>query len=152
MHAADARQLATQLMRQHLDDSWTFRWSTARNTLGACNYDRRRISLSRPFAEHNDEPAVRDIILHEIAHALTPPEVYGNRPHGHEWRVAAMKLGATPTTCQDPRNIVVPPGRYEGRCPIDGCTTVTQRQRMTARAHNFICRTHGESIVWTRNH
>ncbi|MEM9915799.1 MAG: SprT-like domain-containing protein, partial [Planctomycetota bacterium] len=75
MDLPSAGQLALSLMQHHglADAGWTFRFNQRKRSLGLCNYTTQRIELSAPFVTRNDEPEVRDVILHEIAHALTPP-------------------------------------------------------------------------------
>jgi hypothetical protein len=41
---------------------------------GRCNHHARLIELSAPFARTVDAVEVMDVMLHEIAHALTPEE------------------------------------------------------------------------------
>ncbi|MEM9751768.1 MAG: SprT-like domain-containing protein [Planctomycetota bacterium] len=97
-----ARQLAEALMREHglPERGWRFAWGHGRRTLGSASVRKRRLSdgavettrtlrLSRHFVEHNDEPAVRETILHEIAHALVGPEL----GHGPAWRAQCVELG-----------------------------------------------------------
>jgi len=90
-----ARALALDLMAEHgVTAPWTFEFDNAKSRMGACNYQRRRISISRYFTEHATEAQVRDTILHEIAHALTP-----GAHHGTRWKAVALRIGATPRSC-----------------------------------------------------
>ena len=91
MEREDAARLARGLMVEHGLSGWTFRFDRARRRAGLCRYDRREISLSGPLTELYDEADVREVVLHEIAHALA-----GAR-HGHDavWRATARSLGST---------------------------------------------------------
>lgn len=91
MEREDAARLARGLMAEHGLSGWTFRFDRARRRAGLCRYDRREISLSGPLTELYDEADVREVVLHEIAHALA-----GAR-HGHDavWRATARSLGST---------------------------------------------------------
>ncbi|MEO0515334.1 MAG: SprT-like domain-containing protein [Planctomycetota bacterium] len=75
MDLPSAGQLAHHLMQTHglPAAGWTFRFNQRKRTLGLCNFTAKRLELSAPFVTRNDEPQVRDVILHEIAHALNPP-------------------------------------------------------------------------------
>ena len=88
MELAQARHLAISLIREHLSDEWTFSWINAKKVYGQCNYVRKQILLSKVLTIHRSENAVRQTILHEIAHALAPG-------HGHNrvWRKVAESLG-----------------------------------------------------------
>ncbi|GAB6939828.1 SprT-like domain-containing protein [Isoptericola variabilis] len=91
MEREEAARLARGLMADHGLSGWTFRFDRARRRAGLCRYDRREISLSGPLAELYDEADVREVVLHEIAHALA-----GAR-HGHDavWRATARSIGST---------------------------------------------------------
>lgn len=91
MEREDAARLARGLMTEHGLSGWTFRFDGARRRAGLCRYDRREISLSGPLTALYDEADVREVVLHEIAHALA-----GAR-HGHDavWRATARSIGST---------------------------------------------------------
>jgi predicted SprT family Zn-dependent metalloprotease len=86
-----AERLARGLMAEHGLRGWTFRFDRARRRAGLCRYDRREISVSGPLAALYGEADVREVVLHEIAHALVGPR------HAHDdvWRAAARRLGAS---------------------------------------------------------
>ena len=67
-----AQQCANDLMAEHglTAGGWSFAFNRRKRSLGICNYTGKRIELSSAFVARNDEAAVRDTILHEIAHAL----------------------------------------------------------------------------------
>ena len=75
MDLPSAGRLAEALLQQHglAGAGWTFRFNQRKRSLGLCNFTHRRIELSAPFVARNPEAEVRDVLLHEIAHALTPP-------------------------------------------------------------------------------
>ena len=67
-----------------------FVYNRGKRTLGMCDFTRKRIELSRYFVAHNDEAAVRDPLLHEIAHALAGEKA----GHGPKWRRVCERIGA----------------------------------------------------------
>jgi predicted SprT family Zn-dependent metalloprotease len=81
----------------HLEDhglkaqGWVFKWMarSATSTFGICRTRRKVISISPRLAEVNTEERVERVILHEIAHALTPRD----RGHGPEWKQACRRIG-----------------------------------------------------------
>lgn len=83
--------MQAELARQGLSD-WTFVYDDARTRAGCCMYDRRQISMSRRFAAACPMDAVRDIAMHELAHALLPGE-----GHSRRWRDLAVSLGSRGT-------------------------------------------------------
>lgn len=126
-----ARLLAHDLLRAHRLDGWRFRFDHAKRRLGCCHYGRRTISLSLPLVRLNDEAVVRDTLLHEIAHALTP-----GAGHGPAWRRQAAALGAVPRRCADADEVALPPAPFALVC--DGCGARLPRYRRPRRA--LVCR------------
>lgn len=75
---------------------YEMQWSRAKRRLGACHYDIPAIKVSKPLAELNSLDTMRDVVLHEIAHAQVGP----GHGHGEVWRRAARSLGALDRACQ----------------------------------------------------
>jgi predicted SprT family Zn-dependent metalloprotease len=133
MHPADARDLATNLMSAHGLAGWTFRFDHARRRFGSCRCRAKVITLSRPLTILNGTDQVRDTILHEIAHALTPGD-----GHGPKWRAACLRIGAAPKRCYTDTEVTSPPrkpARYRFGCPP--CAWWVDRRRLTRR--KYIC-------------
>jgi predicted SprT family Zn-dependent metalloprotease len=75
---------------------WQFALDDARLRAGACFYDRKTVRVSRHLAGRS-EAEVRNIVLHEVAHALVGPEA---RPqHGAAWRAQALAIGCDGARC-----------------------------------------------------
>lgn len=88
---AHVRRDAEEMLRTHLDSSWTFAFDNAKRRAGACDYTRKRITVSRYLAARYDDETNRQTLLHEIAHALA-----GARAgHGAAWKRTALALGYT---------------------------------------------------------
>jgi predicted SprT family Zn-dependent metalloprotease len=119
-----ARTLALGLMAEHeaLAD-WRFAFSRhARRTLGVCRHRQKVIVLSAAFVTLNTDDVVRDIVLHELAHALV------GAGHGHDavWKAKAVAVGANPErVCTE---AVMPPGEWVATCPTCGHTFDRYRQ------------------------
>ncbi|MBR3142146.1 MAG: hypothetical protein IKF09_03235 [Clostridiales bacterium] len=109
-----------ELVHQFLPDL-PVEWSNSRYTLGVCcnKHDEEGneypdlIRISRPMAKVNSWDAIRIIVLHEIAHALTP----GHR-HDGVWRNKCIEIGGSPdvyaTDVNNPRpgyntQVIFPP-------------------------------------------
>jgi predicted SprT family Zn-dependent metalloprotease len=134
----EAANLAKSLMRQHglVDAGWSFKFDHARRRFGSCAPTLKRITLSRPLTFLNTEAEVRDTILHEIAHALTPGD-----GHGRKWKAACVRIGAKPQRCYTDQQVVAPPRRP---APMQiGCTRCdlwSDRRRRPAPGTKYICR------------
>ena len=142
MHPHDAREMAHELMRRHGLAGWQFRFDHARRRFGSCRYEPRLITLSRPLTILNGPEQVRDTLLHEIAHALTPGD-----GHGAKWKARCRELGAKPVRCYGDDAVVSPPraaARYRLGCLA--CAWWVERRRLT-RA-KLICRKCRGTLVY----
>ena len=72
-------------------EPWTFDFDRAKRRAGLCNFTDRRITVSRYLAEKYELEEVRQILLHEVAHALVGPDA----GHGPTWRSTAASIGYT---------------------------------------------------------
>lgn len=81
------------LTERHLEaqglQGWTFAWTKGTSTFGVCRYSTKQIRVSKPMARVNSEERVERLILHEIAHALTPDDP----GHGREWKAKCAEFG-----------------------------------------------------------
>lgn len=85
------RREAEALIERHLDASWSFAFDNAKRRAGACDYTRRRITVSRYLSARYDDETNRQTLLHEVAHALAGP----GSGHGADWKRTARALGYT---------------------------------------------------------
>lgn len=112
MEARAALALARELMDAHGLSAWSVRFDRARRRAGTCRFTERAITLSRPLTELYEPERVREVVLHEIAHALVGPA------HGHDatWRATARRIGSTGlrTVAADAPS---PPAPWRGVCP-----------------------------------
>ncbi len=142
MNLYEARNLARSLMAAHNLTGWTFTFDHARRRFGACSPTRKRITLSRALTLLNGEGEVRDTILHEIAHALTPGD-----GHGRQWKAMCLRIGARPVRCYTDAHVTSPPRRVaplQIGCPA--CGWWHNRHRLTRR--KLICKTCRTGVVF----
>lgn len=93
-------------------EPWTFDFDRAKRRAGLCNFTDRRITVSRYLAEKYELVEVRQILLHEVAHALVGPEV----GHGPTWRSTAASIGYTGGRTHD-GEIAHEQAPWVGQCP-----------------------------------
>jgi len=141
MNLNDAQRLALALMHEHnlLVRGWKFEFDRSVRRFGCCRYGSRKITLSRQLVHLNDEARVRNTILHEIAHALTP-----GAGHGRVWKAMAKAIGCIATRCYDSSEInnnlgeaVRVKAKYVGTCP-SGRHTI-RRHRVTDGMRGMSC-------------
>ena len=82
---------ADQQLEKHGLSSWRFVFDNAARRYGACFYEDKVISMSEQFCLKSTKEDIKDVLLHEIAHALVGEE------HGHDavWRTKAFEIGST---------------------------------------------------------
>lgn len=107
-----AHSEARRLMDLHGFASWNLNYFADQKTFGRCIYRTKTILLSHPLVAINVEERVKDVILHEIAHAYCP-----GQSHNHVWMRKASELGCTPKECYSFDNTVsaLP---WVGVCPM----------------------------------
>lgn len=150
MNLNEAETLAKSLMTQHGVGYLAFAFDGGKRRMGATFFLNiggsklpTKITLSRHYAALLSEQEVRDIILHEIAHALAGHAA----GHGPVWRNAARKIGAKAERCgvasASPEHSVL------GTCPV--CDKVVSRQhRLPLRVYfHSKCGKHSV-LTWTR--
>lgn len=115
---------AREFMDKHGLRHWSVALSHGMSTAGWC-YDRKRlISLAYKVMENWSLTDVRDIILHEIAHALTPRD----KGHGASWKAKCVEIGANPKRCYD-ESLPTPEGKW-----IESCECGDNRDRAHRRS------------------
>lgn len=116
---AACESIMRNLMREHLPvsvyGSWSFSWDKAVRRLGQTDYNKRRITLSRPIALIIGPERMRDTMLHEIAHVIAGRDA----AHGPAWRAVCRRIGAIPNACASTVDLSldVPLLAYVGTCP-----------------------------------
>ena len=92
------KEFALQKMEEWglIEEGWSFVWDTrAVRRYGQCRYRQREIGVTKVLANLNTIEESKDVVLHEIAHALTGPG------HGHDWawKQKCVLVGARPERC-----------------------------------------------------
>lgn len=109
--------LARRLLDEHGLTDWRVRLDRARRRAGSCRYQSKEITLSAQLLPSYPHAKVRDVILHEIAHAL----VGAAHGHGPVWQRTALRLGANPRARLQ-GDLPRPPAPWVGTCPSCGAS------------------------------
>jgi predicted SprT family Zn-dependent metalloprotease len=138
-------QFARELLTEHGLYDWSFEFNRRKLQMGLCLFGLRQIALSVHFVEMNDDAAVRDTLLHEIAHALVGPG------HGHDavWKAKCREIGARPERLGYEVNM--PIGRWHAICP--GCGRMHSRHRRPKHMIGWHCSYCGRErgrLTWTQ--
>jgi len=107
MSKHEQKGMADEMLREHglAAAGWQFRFGRPpHGWLGCCDYARKSIVIDG-LALPGRGDLLRDVILHEIAHALLPPEC----GHGREWQAMAISLNCNPTPYTSVAGVSVAP-------------------------------------------
>lgn len=110
MNRTEALSLYTSLMREHglTVKGWRPKINTrASRRLGCCSYRNKTLDISAWHVDNGTVEAIRDTMLHEIAHALAGPHT----EHGPEWQAACRRIGARPEQYARKEDCNTPPWR-----------------------------------------
>jgi hypothetical protein len=131
------KALALELMDEHglSENGWNFYFNDNRSSLGLCRYVSKVIELSIHFVDNSGMFAVRDIILHEIAHALVGWEA----GHGTKWKQKAIEIGGTGNRCGEMNT----PFKFKGEC--------TGHWHKANQRKVHFCKDCESPIVWSKN-
>ena len=99
----EIKQYALEQMKKWelTEQGWSFVWDTrAVRRYGQCRYRSKEIGITKKLANINTIEETKDVVLHEIAHALV------GRGHGHDyvWKRMCRKVGAKPERCYTPED------------------------------------------------
>jgi SprT protein len=126
------REMAEPLMIVHDIGDWTLAFDESKQRAGVCRREIPVIGLSAPimtkWQRAGNYAMIKDVILHEIAHALT------TGGHDQEWRHMCVLIGANPERCFDDELAIA--GTYRGTCPNGH---VLRRHRLTRAAKTMSC-------------
>lgn len=103
MEINKAERLTRKLMNKHGLVKWDIKVEDTTDFAAACltknfAYDTKKstgtIYLSRPYMIPMTDFQVRQVVIHEIAHALVDPRLAGEKGgHGLAWEAKARELG-----------------------------------------------------------
>jgi len=124
-----------KLMATHgLLPEWTLAFDRAKMRAGLTNFETKTITLSEYMIETASEQDVRNVLLHEIAHALVGPF------HGHDdvWRAKALEIGCDGSRCHALGHFVEPLWSLDCPCGATHMTRhVLRRESMASYACKF---------------
>lgn len=92
MTLTDIQTFAEAKLLEHNLTDWHFKFGKSKRALGMCKRSTKVIEFSKHWIEVLEDAEIKDTILHEIAHALTPED----KGHGDAWKATCRRIGARP--------------------------------------------------------
>lgn len=128
MNLQEAHVKALLLMQKHnlISQGWIFGFCRSNRKLGYCDMRNKVVYVSKNVIENNEWEVIEKIVLHELAHAISPPRFnpFTRRweMHGYDWKKTCIKIGADPARIFDPSQseINMPLPKYSSTCPCCG--------------------------------
>lgn len=155
------RALATELKNKHYELlSWNISFNKRKKAFGVCNYIHREISLSVLLIPFMSDKAIKETIIHEIAHALTK-----GHDHDNVWRRTCIELGGTgdrvggSNKFKDGENgrseFHETSSKYTLTCPTCGCKSYINRMPKRSQScgqHGDRCYNPTHKLILTQNY
>ena len=139
MDVTVAKNMAVSLMKEHglLYRGWQFEFNTRKGAYGVCAHSKKIIYLSILYTRAMKNPnEVKNIILHEIAHAL----VGSGHGHNYVWRRKALEIGCDGQRCNtyelEDKHVSY---KYLATCPC--CGKAVGVSRKPKRTYWHLCNT-----------
>jgi S-ribosylhomocysteine lyase LuxS involved in autoinducer biosynthesis len=138
------QDIADMFINQFGLSDWGFSFDKAKMRCGACRYAKKKITISIYFVMNPDIPfeVIRDVILHECAHALVGHE----HAHNDVWRAKAVEIGCSGCRTYNYSTGASPNIFAMCRC---GRTTIW-RHRMSKKLLKSSCKACGTRLHVTR--
>lgn len=154
MKLVPTRALAEKLMAEHglTEKGWRFNFDKAKVRFGACHWATKEITLSQDLVRLNEEPRVKNTILHEIAHALAGQKA----GHGRDFVIMARTIGCDGHMYYNVGNtldlplVQLPAPKYEATCDCEG--KVHRKERLSAghKRGRYYCNNCHAKLIYKR--
>ncbi len=138
----EVQEKGRKIMGQHGLKAWEFDLDQAKGRAGACDFVRKRITVSCGYALKVPEHELIDTILHEVAHAL----VGGKHKHDNTWKSVAVRIGCSGKRCHSYDFTEPTVTKYcENGCWNRGLL------KAPSKTQQRICTKCGGRVLWRRN-
>jgi predicted SprT family Zn-dependent metalloprotease len=145
MNTYEARDMARNLLSTHglSDQGWSFKFNTNATRVGVCRFRYKSIEVSSKFLAQMDEARLRNVLTHEIAHALVGP----GRGHGPVWVRMHKSLGGDGQRCQQGITLTTDQYLYRIVCSVDK-RILGHANRKGKRLARSVCTCHSQPPLW----
>jgi hypothetical protein len=118
---------------------WKFEWDSAKRRFGRCTPGTKLISISYPLVKQNRDnlEVVRNVVLHEVAHAIHWT-IYKKANHDSVWQNIALTIGCDGRRCYSNETVKPTKSKYSLVCPCCG-KEYPKHKKPTREASCGIC-------------
>jgi predicted SprT family Zn-dependent metalloprotease len=153
MDLVRAHRLATDTIEGHGIYA-PITWNNARTAAGACKFyakgpeqgEVHSFVFSRPIFRLLDDDAARNVITHELAHALAGLSA----GHGYEWKRIHLSLGGDGKRCHEDDEIVHAVSKWKAECR-ENRKVIATANRLSERKRRSLCSCHRKPVLWIEN-
>lgn len=148
----EIEQFALVKMKNYLKRDWRFEFSEKmENSFGLC-YSSKIIRLSSKYIRLNLNffHIIKDVILHEIAHAIQF-EKQGYLSHDKHWKLICSQIGAKPRRLYTPKDLTCPCELWALRDAITGEVLGYSKEDLRSVAEEFTDSEIRLESVWCGN-
>ena len=94
MEKREVIELARGLFLKHGLSEWTFEIYKRKRSCGTCFYTKKKIAISKFLIKYATDEQIKQILLHEMAHALCGVDI----GHGRVFKYKCREIGCTEET------------------------------------------------------
>lgn len=136
MDLFDVQILAKTLIMEFAPSGVRLEWSRTKSAFGDYQRTTKVIRLSKELMPLCTPKEVQDIVMHEIAHSLTP-----GAKHGPAWRIQMRKFGLNPDRTKKIEADTSILAKWHGVCPAGhGVVSKWKRRPTRTYACNKCCK------------
>jgi predicted SprT family Zn-dependent metalloprotease len=131
--ASFAEKFIKEKFKEHGLDKmgWKYAFTTtSKRNAGCCKHDLKRLDITVAYVEKATLADIKDTILHEIAHALTP-----GHKHDDVWREKAISIGSSGNRTH---NVRFSEAKYIQTCPNE-CFNRPMYRKSNAK-RTYVCK------------
>lgn len=134
---AECEQYANHIIKKFLKTEWTFLWSNKMTKAFGYCYSNKTIKISRHYFHLNKAfpHIIRNVILHEVAHAMQFEDM-GYLSHDYHWKGYCLRIGADPKARFSEKFVTCPSERFALRNTFNG--TVIEYMTITNKSPDTI--------------
>jgi predicted SprT family Zn-dependent metalloprotease len=118
-------KLGNSYLKTYNLKGWKFNLDRSKKRAGACNFIKKKITVSTHFSVKCSFDVLKNAILHEIAHAI----VGQGNGHNDIWKKKALEIGCDGKRCH---LIEFTEGKYVKYCP-KGCWKIEMHKKPHAK-------------------